>query len=64
MYFEENQIDVTLPGNWKEMSHRAKLNHLDEILLKDATFPVISKIKQLSIRHQFKKWLWENEMKF
>jgi hypothetical protein len=37
------------------MSDQQKLNSLDGLLLKNATFPLISKIKQLSIRRQFKK---------
>ena len=54
-YFEESQVDIKLPENWKEMSDQGKLNSLDGLLLKNATFPLISKIKQLSIRRQFKK---------
>ena len=54
-YFEESQVDINLPENWKEMSNQAKLNSLDGFLSKNATFPLISKIKQLSIRRQFKK---------
>jgi hypothetical protein len=54
-YFEESQVDINLPENWKEMSDQAKLNSLDGLLSKNATFPPISKIKQLSIRRQFKK---------
>jgi len=54
-YFEESQIDINLPENWKEMSDQTKLNSLDGHLSKNATFPLISEIKQLSIRRQFKK---------
>ena len=54
-YFEESEVDISLPENWKEMSDQGKLNSLDGLLLKNATFPLLSKIKQLSIRRQFKK---------
>lgn len=54
-YFEENQVDIKLPENWREMSDQGKLNSLDGLLLKNATFPLLSKIKQLSIRRQFRK---------
>jgi hypothetical protein len=54
-YFEESQVDINLPENWKEMPYQAKWNNLDGLLSKNATFPLISKIKQLSIRRQFKK---------
>jgi len=54
-YFEESQFDINLPENWKEMSDQTKLNSLDGHLSKNATFPLISEIKQLSIRRQFKK---------
>ncbi len=54
-YFEESQVDINLPENWKEMSDQAKWNSLDGLLSKNATFPLLSEIKQLSIRRQFKK---------
>ena len=54
-FFEESQFDITLPENWKEMSDQAKWNSLDGLLSKNATFPLLSEIKQLSIRRQFKK---------
>jgi hypothetical protein len=54
-YFEEGEVDIKLPENWKQMSDQGKLNSLDGLLLKNTTFPLITKIKQLSIRRQFKK---------
>lgn len=54
-YFKESQVDINLPENWKEMSDQDKWNSLDGLLLKNATFPLLSKIKQLSIRRQLKK---------
>ena len=54
-YFEESQFDINLPENWKEMSDQAKWNSLDGLLSKNATFPLLSEIKQLNIRKQFKK---------
>jgi len=51
----KSEVDINLPENWKEMSDQGKLNSLDGFFSKNATFPLISKIKQLSIRRQFKK---------
>ncbi len=54
-YFEEGQVDIKLPENWREMSDQEKLNSLDRLLLTNATFPLVSKIEQRTIRRQFKK---------
>ena len=55
------EVDVTLPENWKRMTIQEKLNNLDGLLSKDATFFLISRIKQSTIRRQFKKMIVDKE---
>jgi len=56
-FFEINQVDINLPENWKRMSIQEKLSGLDGLLSKNAAFPLVSKIKQLSIRRQLKRMI-------
>jgi hypothetical protein len=56
-FFDKIEVDVTLPENWKGMTLQEKLDNLDGLLSKDATFFPISRIKQSGIRRQFKKMI-------
>jgi hypothetical protein len=56
-FFAKSEVDIDLPQNWKRMSIQEKLNGLDGLLSKKATFPLVSEIKQLSIRRQLKKMI-------
>ncbi len=53
-WLSKSEVDINLPENWKEMSDQGKLNSLDALFSTNAAFPLLSKIKQLSIRRQFK----------
>ena len=52
---DKNEVNVTLPENWKQMSTPEKLNSLDGLLSKNTAFLPLSKIKQLNIRKQLTK---------
>ncbi len=60
-FFDQNEIDVTLPENWKRMSTQEKLGSLDGILSKDAPFFPLAQIKQFSIRRHLKKMIVDKE---
>jgi hypothetical protein len=60
-FFGKNEVDVTLPDNWKRMSIQEKLNSLDGLLSKNATFFLVSKIRQLNIRRQLTKMIINKE---
>jgi hypothetical protein len=60
-FFDKSEVDIDLPENWKQMSIQEKLNSLDGLLSKNATFPLVSKIKQLNIRRQLKKMIVDKE---
>ena len=54
-FLDKNEVNVTLPENWKQMSTPEKLNSLDGLLSKNTAFLPLSKIKQLNIRKQLTK---------
>jgi hypothetical protein len=60
-FFDQSEIDVHLPENWKRMSAQKKLDSLGAILSKDAPFFLLSEIKQLNIRRQLKKMIIDKE---
>ena len=60
-WFDKSEVDVDLPENWKRMSIQEKLNNLDGLFSKNDTFFLLSKIKQLNIRRQFKKMIVDRE---
>ncbi len=60
-FFGKSEVDVTLPENWKRMSIQEKLNSLDGLLSKNATFFLVSKIRQLNIRRQLTKMIINKE---
>jgi hypothetical protein len=55
--FDNDEVDIDLPQNWKRMSIQEKLNGLDGLLSRNAPFPMATKIKQLNIRRQLKKMI-------
>jgi hypothetical protein len=59
--FNKCEVDVTLPENWKRISVQEKLESLDRLLLKNATFPLVSEIRQLNIRKQLTKMIIDKE---
>ena len=60
-FFNENEIDVTLPDHWNRMSTQEKLDRLGGLLSKDAPLFLLSEIKQLSIRRQLKRMIVDKE---
>ena len=56
-FFDKSEVDIELPENWKRMSVQEKSNSLDGLLSKNATFLPVSKIRQSTIRRQFKKMI-------
>jgi len=60
-FFDQSEIDIHLPENWKRMSAQEKLDSLGAILSKDAPFFLLSEIKQLNIRRQLKKMIIDKE---
>jgi len=56
-FLDKSEVDINLPDNWKRMSIQEKLNGLEGLLSRNATFPLVSKIKQLNIRRQLKKMI-------
>src|SRR4030042_1278611 len=60
-FFGKSEVDVTLPDNWKRMSIQERLNSLDGLLSKNATFFLVSKIRQLNIRRQLTKMIINKE---
>jgi hypothetical protein len=56
-FFDESEVNINLPENWKEMSIQQKLNSLDGLLSRSATLPLVTQIEQLNIRRQFKKMI-------
>jgi hypothetical protein len=60
-WFDKSEVDVDLPQNWKRMSIKEKLDSLDGLLSKNATFYLLSKIKQLNIRRQLRKMIIDKE---
>jgi len=59
--FDKTEVGVTLPENWKRMSVQEKLDSLDGLLSKNATFYLVSKIRQLDIRRQLTKMIVDKE---
>jgi hypothetical protein len=59
--FDKCEVDVTLPENWKRISVQEKLDSLDRLLSRNATFPLVSKIRQLNIRRQLTKMIIDKE---
>lgn len=59
--FDKTEVDVTLPENWKRISVQEKLDSLDRLLSKNATFFLISKIRQLNIKRQLTKMIIDKE---
>ena len=55
--FNEGEVDITLPENWKRMSTQERLDSLDGLLSKTETFFLVSKIKQLNIRSHLRKMI-------
>ena len=60
-FFDESEIDVSLPENWKRISTQEKLDSLGGLLSKDAPFSLLSGIKQFKIRKQLKKMIVDKE---
>ncbi len=60
-FFNKNEIDVTLPDNWNQISTQEKLDRLDELLSKNTPLPLLSEIKQLNIRRHLKKMIVDNK---
>ena len=60
-FFDQSEIGVTLPENWKRMSAQEKLDSLGGLLSKDAPFFLLSEIKQLTIRRQLRKMIVDKE---
>jgi hypothetical protein len=56
-FFDKDEVDVSLPENWKRMSIQEKLDSLDGLLSKNTAFLPLSKIKQLNIRKQLIKMI-------
>jgi hypothetical protein len=59
--FGQCEVDVSLPENWKRISVQEKLDSLDRLLSKDATFFLVSRIRQLGIRRQLTKMIIDKE---
>ncbi len=59
--FDRNEIDMTLPENWKRMPAQERLDSLDGFLSKNETFFLISKITQLRIRSHLRKMILSRE---
>jgi hypothetical protein len=60
-FFDENEVEVNLPENWKRMSTEERLNRLGGLLSKDAPLPLLSEIKQLNIRRQLRRMIVDKE---
>jgi hypothetical protein len=60
-WFDPSEVDGELPENWKRISIQEKLNNVDGLFSKKATFLPLSKIKRLTIRKQFKKMIVDKE---
>jgi len=60
-FFDQSDIDVTLPENWQRISTQEKLDSLGGLLSKDAPFSLLSEIKQFKIRRQLKKMIVDKE---
>jgi hypothetical protein len=60
-WFDQSEVDGELPENWKRMSIQEKLNNVDGLFSKKATFLPLSKIKRLTIPRQFKKLIVDKE---
>ncbi len=60
-FLDKSEVDVNLPENWRQLSIQEKLNSLDGLLSKKATFSPLSKITQLNIRRRLKKVVIGNE---
>jgi len=59
--FNQCEVDVALPENWKRISVQEKLDSLDRLLSKNATFPLVSEIRQLNIKRQLTKMIVRQE---
>src|SRR4030043_1618466 len=59
--FNQCEVDVALPENWKRISVQEKLDSLDRLLSKNATFFLVSKIRQLNIRRQLTRMIIDKE---
>jgi hypothetical protein len=60
-FLDKSDIDVTLPEYWKRISTQEKLDSLDKLLSKDASFSLLAGIKQFKIRRQLKKMIVDGE---
>jgi hypothetical protein len=60
-FFDESEIDGTLPENWKRISTQEKLDSVGGLLSKDTPFSLLSEIKQFKIRKQLKKMIVAKE---
>jgi hypothetical protein len=60
-FFDESEIEVSLPENWKRISTQEKLDSLAGLLSKDAPFSLLSRIMQFKIRKQLKKMIVDKE---
>jgi hypothetical protein len=56
-FFDETEVDVTLPENWKRMSTQERLDSLDRLLSRNEAFFLLSKIKQFRIGSQLRKMI-------
>jgi hypothetical protein len=56
-FFDETEVDVTLPENWKRMSTQERLDSLDGLLSRNEAFFLLSKIKQFRIGSQLRKMI-------
>jgi hypothetical protein len=59
--FGQCEVDITLSENWKRISVQEKLDNLNRLLSKNTVFPLVSEIRQLSIRRQFIKMIADQE---
>jgi hypothetical protein len=59
--FGQCEVDITLPENWKRISVQEKLDSLNRLLSKNATFPLVSEIRQINIRRQFTRIIADQE---
>lgn len=60
-WLDKSEVNVDLPENWKRIPIEEKLDNLDGLLSKKATFFLLSKIKQLNIRRQLRKMIVNKE---
>lgn len=59
--FDKNEVDITLPDRWNQMSTREKLDCVGELLSKNESLFLLSEIKQLNVRRHLRKMIVDNE---